>query len=110
LLDPGQLTPFLQAQTARLRARLEGARGQRQRVDEGFRSAAGLFRQFGLAFYLAVTQLEHAEGLAAHGRGEEAQPLLIEACETFEQLRAAPWLERASRTSRTSREPAAAIS
>jgi class 3 adenylate cyclase/tetratricopeptide (TPR) repeat protein len=110
LLDPGQLTPFLQAQTARLRARLEGARGERQRVDEGFRSAAALFRQLGLIFYLAVTQLEHAEWLAARGHSEEAQPLLIEACETFEQLRATPWAARAARTSGTRREPAAEIS
>jgi predicted ATPase/class 3 adenylate cyclase len=109
-LDPGQLTPFLQAQTARLRARLDAAGGRQQRVDEGFRSAAGLFREFGLVFYLAATQLEHAEWLAGQGRSEEAQPLLIGAGDTFEQLQATPWLERASRTSRTRREPAAAIS
>jgi len=109
-LDPGQLTPFLQAQTARLRARVQSARGQQHRVDEGFRSAAGLFRQFGFTFYLAVTLLEHAEWLAGQGRSEDAQPLLIGACETFELLRARQWLARASRISHTRREPAAVIS
>jgi hypothetical protein len=35
----------------------------------------------------------------AHDRGEEAQPLLAEAHETFERLEATPWLERAARGS-----------
>jgi predicted ATPase/class 3 adenylate cyclase len=109
-LDPGQLTPFLQAQSTRLRARLDAARGEQQGVDEGFRSAASLFRERGLVFYLAVSQLEHAEWLAGQGRSDDAQPLRVEAGETFEQLRATPWLERAGQTSATRREPAAAIS
>jgi predicted ATPase len=109
-LDPGQLTPFLQAQTERLRARLDAARGQLQRVDERFRSATAILRACGLVFYVAVTQLEHAEWFAGQGRSEDAQPLLIGACETFERLQATPWLERASRASRTGSEPVAAIS
>jgi hypothetical protein len=43
-----------------------------------------------------VTELEHAEWLAAEGRREEAEPLLASARETFEQLKATPWLERAA--------------
>jgi hypothetical protein len=39
-------------------------------------------------------QLEHAELLAASDRAEAGQPLLAEAREIFEQLRATPWLER----------------
>jgi predicted ATPase/class 3 adenylate cyclase len=109
-LDPGQLTPFLQAQTARLRARLNATHGEHQGVDERFRSAASHFRECGVVFYLAVTQLEHAEWLAGQGRNEEAQPLLVEARETFEQLRATPWLERAAQATATRREPEAAIS
>jgi predicted ATPase/class 3 adenylate cyclase len=109
-LDPGQLTPLLQAQSTRLRARLDAARGEQQGVDEGFRSAASLFRERGLVFYLAVSQLEHAEWLAGQGRNDDAQPLRVEARETFEQLRATPWLERAGQTSATRREPTAAIS
>lgn len=107
-LDPGQLTPFLQAQTARLSARLEAARGQPQRVHERFSSAATLFREYDLVFCLAVCQLEHAEWLAGQGRNQDAQPLLNEAREVFERLQATPWLERAVQASlvRGSVEPA----
>jgi predicted ATPase/class 3 adenylate cyclase len=109
-LDPGQLTPFLQAHSARLRARLDAARGQQQGVDEGFRSAARVFRECGLSFYLAVTQLEHAEWLARQGRSEDAPPLLGETRRIFEELRAGPWLERTAETIATRESAEAAIS
>ena len=51
-------------------------------------------RSLELPFYLAVVQLEHGEWLGAQGRPDDAQPLLAEACETFERLQAVPWLER----------------
>ena len=47
-----------------------------------------------MPFYLAVVQLEHAELLAPTGRADECGPLLTEAREIFERLRATPWLER----------------
>ena len=47
-----------------------------------------------MPFYLAVVQLEHAELLAGVGRSDECGLLLTEARETFEHLRAIPWLER----------------
>jgi tetratricopeptide (TPR) repeat protein len=109
-LDPGQLTPFLQANSARLRARVNAARGTHEQVDDRLRTAAGLFREFGLTFYLAVTQLEHAEWLTTRNRTDEAQPLLSEARQTFEQLQATPWLERTARATPIKREPEAAIS
>ncbi|TMB92670.1 MAG: hypothetical protein E6J45_01880 [Chloroflexi bacterium] len=62
-----------------------------------------MFREHGFTFYLAVTQLEHAEWLAEQGRGDDAQPLLVNARETFERLRADPWLERAARAERFDR-------
>jgi len=96
-LDPGELTPFLQAHGSRLRARLDAARGLDEGIDERFHTAAGIFRGFDFIFYLAVTQLEHGEWLEAEGRGEEAQPLLAEAREAFERLHATPWLERVER-------------
>ena len=65
-------------------------------MDERFRAAAALFREFGIVFHLAVAQLEHGEWLAAQGRSDEAQPLLAEARETFERLQATPWLERSA--------------
>jgi len=109
-LDPGELTPLLQAQASRLRARLDTARDNHDRVEETFRTAATLFREFDLAFHLAVTQLEHAEWLTRQNRAEDAQPLLAEARDTFEQLQATPWLVRTTQATPTRREPEAAIS
>jgi tetratricopeptide (TPR) repeat protein len=96
-LRPGELTPFIRAQRARFRARLDAAQDRDERVDDDFRGAAAIFREFGFAFYLAVTQLEHAEWLIAQRREDEAEPLRAEARETFEALEATPWLERAGR-------------
>ena len=62
-----------------------------------FKGAAGLFRELAMPFYLAVTELEHAEWLGAYGRAEEAEPLLAEASEIFERLGTQSWLERADR-------------
>ena len=93
-LEPGELTPFLQASAARLRARLDAARGSHDGIDDRFRAATALFREFGIAFYQAVTQLEHGEWLIGKGRADEADPLLTEAAETMERLQATPWLER----------------
>jgi class 3 adenylate cyclase/tetratricopeptide (TPR) repeat protein len=95
-LRPGDLPPFLRAQASRFRARLAAARGNTDAVEPGFKGAAGIFREFGIPFWLAVTQLEHAEWLSEQGRGDEAEPLVAEARETFERLEAAPWLERAA--------------
>jgi predicted ATPase/class 3 adenylate cyclase len=96
-LKPGELTPYLQGHAARLRARVDAAAGEHERVEEEFAAAATVFREFDFVFYLAVTQLELAEWLAAQGRGQEAADAAAEAQETFARLRATPWLERASR-------------
>ena len=92
-LPAGRRTRFLDAQILRFRARLAGAEDLLE-AERGFSEAAALFREIGMPFYLAVVQLEHAEVLASSDREEECRPLLAEARETFEQLRAAPWLER----------------
>jgi ATP/maltotriose-dependent transcriptional regulator MalT len=94
-LDRGQLSPLLKANTARLRARLDAARGSHDEVDERFRSAAALYQEFGIVFHQAVAQVEHAEWLIGQDRGDEADMLLAEARETFERLGAKPWLDRA---------------
>ena len=93
-LDPGELTPFLQASTARLLARLDIARGSHDGIEDRFRAATALFREFGIAFHQAVTQLEHGEWLIGQGRSDDADPLLAEAAEAFELLQATPWLKR----------------
>jgi class 3 adenylate cyclase/tetratricopeptide (TPR) repeat protein len=93
-LRPGELTPFLQANGARLGARLAAGRGDQEQPDSGFRAAAQIFRDLPTFFWLGVTLLEHGEWLSGVARTEEAGPVLAEAREIFEQLRARPWLER----------------
>ncbi len=95
-IPPGRRPPSLRAQSARFRARLAAARGEHEGVEQGFKTAAGIFREHGLTFLMAVTELEHGEWLVGQGRGEEAEPLLLEAREIFERLEAKPWSERAN--------------
>jgi tetratricopeptide (TPR) repeat protein len=90
---PGKRPEYLHAQSLRFQARLAHAREEKD-VEAGFKAAAGMFRELEVPFWLAVTLLEHGEWLAGEGRGEEAGPLLAEAREVFERLRARPWLER----------------
>jgi tetratricopeptide (TPR) repeat protein len=97
-MRPGELTPYLQAQGARFGARLAAGRSDGERVEPGFAAAAERFRELSMPFLRAVTQLEHGEWLAGQDRFAEAVPMLDEARETFERLRARPWLERLERT------------
>ncbi len=68
-----------------------------ERVEPGFAAAISGFRALSMPFHAATTQLELGEWLAAQGRGEDARPLLAEASEVFERLRARPSLERVER-------------
>ena len=92
-LRPGERPPLLTAHAARFRARRTTDASEAERE---FRGAAEIFRDHHLVFWLAVTQLEHAEWLVAQGREEDAEPLLAEARETFERLEATPWVQRAA--------------
>ena len=94
-IPPGQRPPSLRAQAARYRARLAAAQGKHDGVEQGYKTAAGIFREHGLTFAMAMTELEHGEWLVGQGRAAEAEPLLAEAREIFERLEATPWLERA---------------
>lgn len=96
-LGAGKKAPFLDAHAERFRARLAAARGEAEEGENAFKAAAGLMREIGLPFWLAVTELEHAEWLDGQGRGEEAEALLGVSREIFADLEAAPWLERATR-------------
>jgi tetratricopeptide (TPR) repeat protein len=86
-LRPGESTPYVRAQRTRLRARLDGS-------DTAFKASVVAFRELGWPFWLGVVLVEHAEWLAVEGRVSQAEPLLSEAREIFEQLEARPWLER----------------
>ena len=87
-LRPGERPPLLEAHAFRFRSKLSGD-------EAGFERAAARFRELEMPFWLAVTELEHAERLAERGAATEAEPLLAEAAEIFERLGAKPWLERA---------------
>jgi class 3 adenylate cyclase/tetratricopeptide (TPR) repeat protein len=106
-LKPGQRPPFVDAQRARFEARLADARGESSEiVAPGFKTAVGMFRELSMPFWLAVTLLEYGEWLTAHGRSDNALPLIAEAREIFERLKAKPWLDRAEAV--TAREVATA--
>jgi tetratricopeptide (TPR) repeat protein len=93
-IPPGRQSPYLDAQSRRLRARISHVRGDAESVEPGYKRAVGMFRELETPFWLAVALLESAEWLADEGRTDDAKPLLDEARELFERLRARPWLER----------------
>jgi hypothetical protein len=83
-LPGGFRPPFVEAQACRLRARLDDD-------PAGCAAAAAGFAELGMPFWAAVAWLEQAELLDA---GEETERLLADARETFQFLRAKPWLDR----------------
>ena len=102
-LPPGGAPPFLQAQSARITARLAARREDPEAAAPLFERAARLLRELALPFPLAVTLLEQGEWLLTQDRGDEAQPLLAEARETFERLEATPWIAPRRRACRACR-------
>jgi ATP/maltotriose-dependent transcriptional regulator MalT len=94
---PGLVSPLVRAHATRFAARLAAMRGDHDAVEPGFAAAEALFRSISTPFPLAVVQLEHAEWLVSQGRATEAEPLLEESVQAFRELRAQPWLDRASR-------------
>jgi class 3 adenylate cyclase/tetratricopeptide (TPR) repeat protein len=100
-LHPGEQATFLRAQRARFRARLT-----EHDTDAELADAEQLFAEAEMPFYVAVTRVERAEHLRTAGRADEARPLLDQARETFEELRARPWLERVERAAEDSKVPA----
>jgi hypothetical protein len=95
---PADIRPYIRAHAARFGARLAWVTGERERVEMGFKNAAGMFREIGLPFEMAMVLLEHGEWLVQQGRADEAAPLLGESRKIFEGLEASPWLERVRRS------------
>jgi tetratricopeptide (TPR) repeat protein len=93
-IPPGRQSPYLDAQSRRMRARISSHQGDSGLVEPAYKSAIGMFRELETPFWLAVALLESAEWLADGGRIDDAKPLLDEARELFERLRAEPWLQR----------------
>jgi hypothetical protein len=90
---PGLRPPYLAALALRYRARLAG---DAPAADRQYAAAVTRFRALKLPFDEAVASLEYGDWLVRIGRPDEGEPLLGAARGTFERLRAAPWLERAS--------------
>jgi class 3 adenylate cyclase/tetratricopeptide (TPR) repeat protein len=105
-LPPGSTSQFLQAHAARFRARLAGAEGEKPEADRLYRRAAALFRDMSFPLYLGATLLDQGEWLARQGSDDQAAPLLAEAREIFERLRAEWWLDRVDALSRRAEVPA----
>ncbi len=93
-VPPGKRPPLLRALASRFRASLAAARDENDVVEQGFKTAEGICREYRLVFHLGLAQLEHGEWLVRQRRAEDAEPLLLEAREIFERLEATPLLER----------------
>jgi predicted ATPase/class 3 adenylate cyclase len=96
-LPRGEQPPSMRARAGAYRARLSAARGDESQVDAAYSTAEETFRQLGMQFKLAATQMEHAEWLHSAGRAADADLLIAESRITFVRLGATPWLERSDR-------------
>jgi hypothetical protein len=96
-LAPARRPQSLRAHEARIGARLAALQGEGKTVEGRYRTAAAAFREVGFPFWLAVTLLEHGEWLVAADRADDAEPVLSEARDILERLKARPWHERLER-------------
>ncbi|HEY3765938.1 MAG TPA: adenylate/guanylate cyclase domain-containing protein [Gaiellales bacterium] len=87
----GMRTPLMAAHAHRFRGRMTA---DADVAEAEFAAAERLLADLGIPFWLAATQLEHAEALVAHGGDGDIRDLVDASRATFERLRAAPWLER----------------
>ncbi len=94
-LPPSLRSPLLIASAARFEGLLAQQRGELERADERLAVAERELRATEFPYWLAQVLLERAELMAATERDAEAAPLLAEATQTFERLRATVWLTRA---------------
>ena len=96
-MKPGVVTPFLRALADRSRARLAALEDHHETAEPNFKAAIGLFRETGIPYWRALSQVEYGEWLVAQGRREDAGPTLQEARDTLDRLGASTWLERLDR-------------
>ena len=107
--DPALATPFLavvearparertrplEIACARIRANAAAAAGEQDVAADEYARGLGIGRNLGRAGLLAPLLLDYGRWLVQTGRSEEAAPLLDEARESFEVMRATRWLER----------------
>ena len=86
----GGSRPLTRAEHARLRGTVAAARGEDPEAD--LRAAERAHAAYGAPYLLARTRLELGRWLVGQGRRTEGEPLLAQARETFERLRATPSL------------------
>ena len=87
----GLRSPLMAAHAHRFRGRMAA---DADAAEAEFAAAERLLRDLGIPFWLAVTQLEHAESLLRNGGPGDTGALIADARATFESLRATPWVER----------------
>jgi class 3 adenylate cyclase/tetratricopeptide (TPR) repeat protein len=87
-LRPGEITPSLRGIEARARARLAVGSGERDLAESMFKSAAAMFRELGMPFWVATTLVEQADWLRHEGQAEQADQIGEEAAAIFERLEA----------------------
>jgi tetratricopeptide (TPR) repeat protein len=90
----GEQSPYFKAEIARLRARLAAFRGDAAAAQAGFEESVAGFRPLGMRFHVGVALAEYGQWLEREGRAQEAEPVLSEAREIFEDLKATWWLDR----------------
>ncbi len=88
----GHVPPYLRAQHARYRARLQAALGQHEEVEAGFTVAEGILAELAYPYWLARTRLDHAAWLAEQGQPEPAALLAEQAAVVLHSLCADPVL------------------
>ena len=86
--------PFLRALADRTRARVAVIEGDEETAERHFKAAIGLFRETGIPYWRALSQIEFAEALVTAGRADDASSLAQEARDTLDWLGASTWLER----------------
>ncbi len=85
------------ARLARVRGRLEAARGRGADAEAAFVRAMAEIERLPMPFHRAQVELAHGQVLRRAGRRRAAAGRLQAACERFAELRAVPFLERCER-------------
>ena len=100
-IPPGLLAPSTKAARERMHAHLDASDARLDEADSRFRVAAQIFQGQEMPFERSVVLLERAERLGPEQPGAEQDR--SEALRTFEELGAAPWVERAAGAGATGR-------
>jgi tetratricopeptide (TPR) repeat protein len=94
---PGHVPPSARGHLARLRGHVHASRGEHAEAERELTAAVETFAAVAQPYWLAVARAGLAEWLLERGRDEDAAPLLEQAATTFQELRAAPALDRVLR-------------